>query len=100
LSRAVRHKDRARRPDRDCLIDVTPPNAAVPPELSAKGRESFKTYLVDGPNKAFAVASDSRFGWVSGRRSIEEARKAAMDICASGTSQKCRIVNVNNQPAR
>jgi dienelactone hydrolase len=82
------------------LIEVTLPNVAAPPELGRNGRDSFKTYLENGPNKAFAIAGDSRFGWVSGRRTVEEARKAAMDSCASGTSAKCRTVNVNNQPVQ
>lgn len=84
---------------RDRLIEVTLPNVAAPPELSSNGRETFKTYLESGPNKAFA-AGGSRFGWATGRRTADEARKAAMDYCTSGTSAKCRIVNVNNQPAR
>ena len=84
---------------RDHLMDITPPNVATPPGLSSQGRETFKTYLESGPHKAFAVADSSRFGWATGRRTPEEARKAAMGYCASGTSAKCRIVNVNNQPA-
>ena len=83
---------------RDHLMDITPPNVATPPGLSSQGRETFKTYLESGPHKAFAVADSSRFGWATGRRTPEEARKAAMGYCASGTSAKCRIVNVNNQP--
>ena len=82
---------------RDRLIDVTPPNVAAPPGLSSSGRETFKTYLESGPNKAFA-AGGSLFGWATGRRTADEARKAAMDYCLSGTSAKCRIVNVNNLP--
>ena len=50
--------------------------------------------------KAFAAAGNSRFGWATGRRTIEEARKAAADYCTSGTSAKCRVVNVNNQPVQ
>jgi dienelactone hydrolase len=86
---------------RDRLIDVTPPNIAAPPGLSGNGRETFKTYLESGPNKAFAVADGgSRFGWATGRRTSDEARKAALDYCASGTSAKCRVVNVNDRPAQ
>lgn len=84
---------------RDRLIDITPPNVAAPPGLSSNGRETFKTYLESGPNKAFA-AGDSRFGWATGRRTADEARKAAMEYCVSGTSAKCRVVNVNNQPSQ
>jgi dienelactone hydrolase len=85
---------------RDHLIDLTPPNVAAPPGLSSNGRETFKTYLDSAPNKAFAAAGNSRFGWATGRRTIEEARKAAADYCTSGTSAKCRVVNVNNQPVQ
>ncbi len=85
---------------RDHLMNITPPNVAAPPGLSSNGRETFKTYLESGPNKAFAVAGGSRFGWATGRRTVEEARKAAMDYCASGASAKCRVVNVNNQPVQ
>jgi hypothetical protein len=84
---------------RDRPIEVTLPNVAAPPGLNGKGRSTFKTYLESGPNKAFAVR-DSRFGWATGRRTAEEARQAAIDYCTSGTSAKCRIVNVNNQPAQ
>jgi dienelactone hydrolase len=82
---------------RDRLIEITPPSVAAPAELNSNGRETFKTYLESGPNKAFA-AGEQRFGWATGRRTAEEARKAAMDSCVSNTSTKCRIVNVNNQP--
>jgi dienelactone hydrolase len=85
---------------RDRLIEVTLPNVTAPPGLNSNGVVTFKTYLESGPNKAFAVAGASRFGWATGRRSIEEARKVAMDYCRSGTSTKCRIVNVNNQPVQ
>jgi dienelactone hydrolase len=84
---------------RDHLMDVPTPNVAGPANLSARGRAAFKTYLESGPNKAFAVAGDSRFGWVTGRRSIDEARKEALGYCASGTPGKCRIVNINDKPA-
>lgn len=84
----------------DRPIDVTPSNVAAPASLSRNGRDTFKTYLESGPNKAFAISDTSRFGWATGRRTVEEGRSAALDYCASGTSQKCRIVNVNNQPAQ
>jgi dienelactone hydrolase len=85
---------------RDRLIDLTLPNVAAPAGLSSNGRETFKTYLESGPNKAFAVSSDERFGWATGRRSVEEARQAALGYCTSGTSARCRVVNVNNQPVQ
>ena len=86
---------------RERLIEVTPPNVAAPSGLNSSGRDTFKTYLESGPNKAFAAAdSGSRFGWATGRRTADEARKAALDYCTSGTSAKCRVVNVNNRPVQ
>ena len=84
---------------RDRPIEIPTPNVAAPASLSTRGRAAFKTYLDSGPNKAFASAGDSGFGWATGRRSIDDARKEALGYCASGTSAKCRIVNVNNKPA-
>lgn len=81
---------------RDRLMDIPVP--ATPTSLGASGQAAFKTYLESGPNKAFA-AGGSRFGWATGRRSIEEARKEALGYCVSGPSAACRIVNVNNKPA-
>jgi dienelactone hydrolase len=83
---------------RDGLIDVPVPNVAAPSSLSSRGRESFKTYLESGPNKAFAVAGDGHFGWATARRSSDEARKDALAFCASGAPAGCTIVNVNNAP--
>jgi hypothetical protein len=56
------------------------------------------TYLDSGPNKAFAVAGDSHFGWATGRRTIDEALKDAPGFCGSGGLAECTIVNVNNKP--
>jgi dienelactone hydrolase len=83
---------------RDRLMEFPSPNVAVPTSLSIRGREAFRTYLGSGPNKAFAAAGGQRFGWVTGRRTIDEARKEALGYCVSGTSAKCSIVNVNNKP--
>jgi dienelactone hydrolase len=84
---------------RDRPMEISSPNVAAPASLSTRGREAFKTYLDSGPNKAFAAAGGQRFGWATGRRSIDDARKDALGYCASGTSAKCSIVNINNKPA-
>jgi dienelactone hydrolase len=83
---------------RDRLIDVVVPDVPSPSGLSARGRETFKTYLEGGPNKAFAVAGDGHFGWATGRRTSDDAAKAALGFCVSGALAKCAIVNVNNKP--
>jgi len=82
---------------RDHPMEIPVPNP--PASLSANGRAAFKTYLDSGPNKAFAAAGNQRFGWATGRRTVEEARQIALGYCVSGTSAKCSIVNVNNKPA-
>jgi dienelactone hydrolase len=83
---------------RDHLIEISVPDLPAPTGLSARGREAFKTYLESGPNKAFAIAGDLHFGWATGRRTIEQAREDALGFCASGTSSRCSIVNVNDKP--
>jgi dienelactone hydrolase len=82
---------------RDHLIEIPVPNP--PAGLSPNGRAAFKTYLDSGPNKAFAAAGNSRFGWATGRRTVEEARQIALGYCVSGSSAKCAVVNVNDKPA-
>jgi dienelactone hydrolase len=71
---------------RNHLIDVAVPAVPAPSGLSARGRETFKTYLDSGPNKAFAVAGDGHFGWATGRRTSDEAAKAALGFCVSGAA--------------
>jgi dienelactone hydrolase len=83
---------------RDRLIDVPTPDVPAPSSLNARGRETFKTYLDSGPNKAF-VLSGSHYGWATGRRTTDEAIKDAMDFCKPDRGAKCAVVNVNNKPA-
>ena len=83
---------------RDGLIDMPTPSLAPPPSLNGRGRDTFKTYLESGPNKAFAIGGGSHFGWATGRRSAGEAIHDALGFCTSNTSGKCTIVNVNNKP--
>jgi hypothetical protein len=84
---------------RERLIDVRSPDVPVPSGLNIRGREAFKNYLDSGPNKAFAVAGDSHFGWATGRRTIDEAIRDALGFCVSGALAKCTVVNVNNELA-
>lgn len=81
---------------RDRLIDIPVPNVAASASLNGNGRDAFKTYLESGPNKAFAVGAGSRFGWATGRRSVEQAREDALGLCVSGKASKCWVINVNN----
>jgi dienelactone hydrolase len=82
---------------RDTLIEVPLPDVRPPSRLNSRGREAFATYLASGPNKAFAVSSDSHFGWATGRRTTDQAVKDALGFCLPAA--KCTIINVNNKPA-
>jgi dienelactone hydrolase len=82
---------------RDRPIEVPSPDVAAPSSLDTRGRAAFKAYLDSGPNKAFAVAGDSHFGWATGRPTIDQARKDALGFCVPGRLARCTIVNVNNK---
>jgi hypothetical protein len=43
--------------------------------------------------------SGSSFGWVSGRRSADEAVDDALGNCTPGKGGECAIVNINDKPA-
>jgi hypothetical protein len=66
--------------------------------LNKSGRDTFKTYLDSGPNKAFAIGGGGHFGWATGRRTADEAVKDALGFCVPGTAAKCTVVNINNKP--
>jgi hypothetical protein len=83
---------------RDRLIDVAIPGVLPPSSLNDRGRDTFKTYLDSGPNKAFAIGGDAHFGWATGRRKVDEAVKDALGFCVPASAGKCTIVNINNKP--
>ena len=82
---------------RDRLIEMPTPNMPPPASLNARGRETFKTYLDSGPNKAFVIGGGSHFGWATGRRTVDEAVKDALGFCTPGSAAKCSVVNINNK---
>jgi dienelactone hydrolase len=84
---------------RDRLIDLPTPDVPPPSSLNARGRETFKTYLDSGPNKAFATGGGTHFGWATGRRTADDAIRDALGFCTPDPGAKCTIVNVNNKPA-
>lgn len=83
---------------RDRLIEIPTPDVPPPQSLNGRGRDTFKTYLESGPNKAFVVGNGSHFGWATGRRTADEAIKDALGFCGSNASARCTVVNVNDQP--
>ncbi len=85
----------APRPVPIALADVPPPAS-----LDAHGRQAFADYVASGVNKAFAIGPGTRFGWVTGRRTAEQARTDALAFCAGSRGAKCAIVNVNDSAER
>ena len=83
---------------RDRLIEIATADISPPASLGASGRAAFKSYLESGPNKAFAV-SGAHYGWVSGRRSSDDAVKDALGNCQAHAPGLCATVNVNDRPA-
>jgi dienelactone hydrolase len=83
---------------RNRLIEIATPDVPPPSSLSARGRDTFKTYLDSGPNKAFAIGGGGHFGWATGRRTADDAVKDALAFCVPGTAAKCTVVNINNKP--
>ena len=81
-------------------LKVAAPDAAPPPSLDARGRAAFAEYEARGVNKAFAIGPGTRFGWVTARRSVNEAKAAALTACAASGNWKCTIVDVNDGPDR
>jgi len=82
---------------RDRPIEITASDVAAPAALGDSGRAAFKSYLESGPNKAFAV-SGAHYGWVSGRRSPDQAVKDALGVCQKNVPGKCTVANVNDKP--
>lgn len=80
------------------ILLAPPPLAQLPPppQLRERARETFTQYLQAGPNKAYAIAKNGRFGWRSGFRSEREARIAAMEVCEK-TGDSCAIYAVNDE---
>lgn len=91
--------------DHDLTQRATPaplpslPTLAAPPQFGARGREALAQYRRALDPKAFAVSSDGGyFGWRSGRRTIEEARRGALKSCETD-KRTCRILYINDTAA-
>jgi dienelactone hydrolase len=84
---------------RDAPLPLPPQASIDPPEqLSASGRRSFDDFLRSAPHRAFAVSSKGAYGWHSGRRTIEEASKLAVEACSKHAAD-CAVVVVDEKPA-
>jgi dienelactone hydrolase len=82
------------------LADPLPlavPNVPPPSGLSADGLRAFQNYLVLGPRKAFAISEHS-YGMSVARRTVNDARKRALEDCkrASQKRERCQVVYEDN----
>ncbi len=89
---------------RTALLPLPPsppasPPLQPPPELPADSKSYFEEYLTASNQKAFAVAANGFANYAAGFRNIEDAKKAALDLCQASGKQ-CRIALINNSPVR
>jgi dienelactone hydrolase len=67
---------------RDTLLALpVAPDVALPPQLSLRNSEEFRSFLTLPAHKAFAVSEHGHYGYVFGRRTEKEALKLAEEHC-------------------
>ncbi len=79
-----------------------PDNAVItemprPEGLGRRGRKRWRRYLKARNHKAFARGPGKRYGWSSGRSSVEKAKRAAIRRCEK-KGDTCRLVSVDGGP--
>jgi dienelactone hydrolase len=67
-----------------------------PSQLATHNIKQFTHYLASPPHKAFAVDAHGAFGWRSGRHSVEEARKMALEECGKYSQGNCQLYAVDD----
>jgi hypothetical protein len=77
------------------LPTPSPPALQAPTQLGKSGYEAFERYLIAPPHKAFAMSPDGRFAWRTGRRSINEAKEQALEVCGRN-GRDCRVIAVDD----
>jgi dienelactone hydrolase len=81
---------------REALLSLpVSPSIEPPAQLSAEGREEFRSYLTLPAHKAFAVSASGHYGYAFGRRAQDEAKKSALDHCldAEQRADRCAVVS-------
>ncbi len=68
------------------------PDIPPPAQLSAKGRNDFREYLLSPPHKAFAVSAGGHHGYSSGQRTEKAATERALYTCGQYVSGADRCV--------
>jgi hypothetical protein len=81
---------------KDVLPPPPLPAIAPPPRLSTAGRQSFDKFLAAPPHRAFAVSPSGSYGWQAAVRTVEEARKAALDRCTKHAPD-CRVAVIDDE---
>jgi len=73
----------------------TPPPVAPPPGLSERGQEAFRSFLIYGPNKAFATNGQGAFGFAAGQFAQDLADHRAIENCERGRHEgpPCAVVS-------
>ena len=66
----------------------------APPSLNERGRNRWHRYLGEAKHKAFALGTGPRFGWATGRDTVEQAVRDAMGFCEA-KGDRCRVVSVD-----
>lgn len=66
-----------------------------PKQLAPADKNAFISYLASPPHKAFAVDARGAYGWRSGRHSIDEAKKDALEACELYSRIGCKIYAVD-----
>jgi dienelactone hydrolase len=79
-------------------LPALPPNVAVPPQLPASGRIAFSNYLAAAPHKAFAATDRGDYAWYSARRTADDAKALALELCGKH-GRACRILAVDDAAA-
>jgi dienelactone hydrolase len=81
----------------ELLPEIKPANLPPPSDLSEAGLNAFRSYLLLGPHKAFAVSAHF-FGLSAANLNTEEAKKNALDRCRQATQKKeaCTVVYVDD----
>jgi hypothetical protein len=66
-------------------------DVATVPNLQPQGRASYAEFVLMNLPRAFAVASNGRYGWYGGGGTIEDARTKALKSCADKGATDCTI---------
>ncbi len=79
------------------LPELKPPDISPPAGLGEPGRQSFRSYLLSGPHKAFATSPHS-YGFSTAQMTAADARRKALEYCRPGAreDEQCVVVSVDN----